>query len=204
MAAPLSPDQRRRSQGLSTPPQIVSIRNSRRSDPDDMSRRLDCPPPDRSVLLALVGILVYGSSNLSGWFAGQASAGPSESPASYFLGGGSSNVLTLMWRSGEARRVTFATRAAVAARRSRRISKCSNRPTRPSSNRANTASVWRLGLRIIAGGPFRVYLHPRFRRDEVVANNNALVDFDAGPNDRVVLQIAHRHKTIDFRHTKSV
>jgi len=48
VAAPLSPDQRRRSQGLSTRPQIVSIRNSRRSDPDDVSRRLDCPPPGRS------------------------------------------------------------------------------------------------------------------------------------------------------------
>jgi hypothetical protein len=56
-------------------------------------------PVGRAVLLALVGILVHGSSSLSGWLAGRSSAGPSESRASYFLGGGSSNVLTLMWRS---------------------------------------------------------------------------------------------------------
>ena len=51
-------------------------------------------PVGQALLLALVGILVHGAGSLSGWLAGRAAGVSQESRATYFLAGGSSNVLT--------------------------------------------------------------------------------------------------------------
>src|SRR5205814_4412855 len=64
--------------------------------------------------------------------------------------------------------------------------------------------IWNFAIAVVACRLLGIHLDTRVGRDQLVRELDALADFDGRSDDRVVLEVAHRHQPVDTPNAQPV